>query len=470
MKSSKTIINLAILISALTPLFCKGQLNYWQKKAQYNIDYIPLNYGSIIIPGQSTRIFSLEDEVEIPQYSPFLSGLQNPSELKTYRNLVASQKAYISSFLPLDTMTLKTSGLTMANGSYSESSDERTIAKSMYCNFNTGGAFSFLNFQAALDQSRNEKSSSKTIMYTLIFQQSGPPLSEASKVWSASGKPWENIIKSIETNNDLSSRSEQFISAFGTHYILSVAVGFKIDILATIHSTSIQSQTKFSAAIKGMLGIGGAYGQAEQQFMESQDIRILLRITCGDIEPSYGSLVLTNLKNVTDFLEKFKKNEIKMKPGPVSFIASSFNGTLITNQKLHEIFNASVSPILTDQLPIGTILLWQPRTEDYDELGNALIPNGWALCDGLNGRPNLLNRFPIGSPDAKKGHIGNSVGNESHSHGYSGRTGTGGGMGARGFDDRYLSEGTHTHAYSGQTSEEKWIPPSYSILYIVKTN
>lgn len=36
--------------------------------------------------------------------------------------------------------------------------------------------------------------------------------------------------------------------------------------------------------------------------------------------------------------------------------------------------------------PSGTIALW---TREF-------IPNGWALCDGTNGRPDLTNVFPLG--------------------------------------------------------------------------
>lgn len=37
--------------------------------------------------------------------------------------------------------------------------------------------------------------------------------------------------------------------------------------------------------------------------------------------------------------------------------------------------------------PVGAIVMWMVATN---------IPAGWALCDGQDGRPNLLNRFPVG--------------------------------------------------------------------------
>lgn len=44
-----------------------------------------------------------------------------------------------------------------------------------------------------------------------------------------------------------------------------------------------------------------------------------------------------------------------------------------------------------DPYPVGTIIAWiEPLSE---------IPDGWAICDGNNGTPNLLNEFPRSVPD-----------------------------------------------------------------------
>ncbi len=57
-----------------------------------------------------------------------------------------------------------------------------------------------------------------------------------------------------------------------------------------------------------------------------------------------------------------------------------------------------------DNLPIGTIIAWE----------NAAIPNGWAVCDGQDGRPNLIDKFVRGaSSDVQVRATG---GAENHSH------------------------------------------------------
>ncbi|MDA0162828.1 phage tail protein [Solirubrobacter ginsenosidimutans] len=59
-----------------------------------------------------------------------------------------------------------------------------------------------------------------------------------------------------------------------------------------------------------------------------------------------------------------------------------------------------------ERVPHGTICLWAGTHED--------IPRGWALCDGRDGRPNLLGRFVLGATEqAPPGETGDG---DSHTH------------------------------------------------------
>lgn len=58
------------------------------------------------------------------------------------------------------------------------------------------------------------------------------------------------------------------------------------------------------------------------------------------------------------------------------------NTTNITNIK-NEIKN------LQDAMPVGSIIMYNGKAEE--------IPSGWAICDGENGTPNLIDRFILGS-------------------------------------------------------------------------
>ncbi len=54
----------------------------------------------------------------------------------------------------------------------------------------------------------------------------------------------------------------------------------------------------------------------------------------------------------------------------------------------------NILPSHTPQVsvPVGIIEIWVGTIAE--------IPEGWELCDGLNGRPNLLDKFIRGVPDA----------------------------------------------------------------------
>jgi len=139
----------------------------------------------------------------------------------------------------------------------------------------------------------------------------------------------------------------------------------------------------------------------------------------------------------------------------------------------------------------GMILLWSGAI--------ANIPNGWSLCDGTNGTPNLTDRFVVGAGnsyavDATGGSADAVV--VSHTHSFSGTTD---GAGSHShtvttfgslFDRGVSGDGTnlcinstsrststvgdHTHSFSGTTASagesgtNKNLPPYYALAYIMK--
>jgi hypothetical protein len=115
-------------------------------------------------------------------------------------------------------------------------------------------------------------------------------------------------------------------------------------------------------------------------------------------------------------------------------------------------------------IPSGTILPW---------LGSiAQIPQGWLLCDGTNGSPNLNHKYLIGTTDPNE--LLSTIGQPNHSHGFVGVTGTYNGahndnvvqnnnapLGVPGYD--------HTHNFAGQTDLQPNLPPSIYVFYIFKS-
>ena len=56
-------------------------------------------------------------------------------------------------------------------------------------------------------------------------------------------------------------------------------------------------------------------------------------------------------------------------------------------------------------LPIGSIIAWK----------NLTIPTGWVVCNGENGTPNLVDRFPRGA--SVDGDLRGTGGSTTHVHG-----------------------------------------------------
>jgi len=131
-------------------------------------------------------------------------------------------------------------------------------------------------------------------------------------------------------------------------------------------------------------------------------------------------------------------------------------------------------------IPQGGIILWSGSV--------ASIPSDWALCDGTNGTPNLVDKFVRGAGSSSPA-VGASGGsNSGHTHA-GGTTGSGGShthnceadMSGMQFADGYYSwcasqghshtiwtVSGHTHA-GGTTGAESDFPVAYyALAYIMK--
>lgn len=131
----------------------------------------------------------------------------------------------------------------------------------------------------------------------------------------------------------------------------------------------------------------------------------------------------------------------------------------------------------THGVPKGTIVMWSGKISD--------IPYGWALCDGSNGTPNLLDKFvkSVSSASETPGETGGSATTEhQHSIGIYKNGNFGQGI-ATDYDWPYWENASPTgnqryFSYFGPFSRDKRmltaptvlnnLPPYYSIAFIIK--
>lgn len=158
--------------------------------------------------------------------------------------------------------------------------------------------------------------------------------------------------------------------------------------------------------------------------------------------------------------------------------------------------DATVSAVT---IPVGGIILWSGAIGD--------VPDGWQLCDGSNGTPNLRDRFVVGAgtsyavgatggadsvalseanlPAHTHGRGTLTTGtNGAHRHTMQVSTGVASGGGLRGYTDYtssadtgtagIASDGAHTHSVSGSTAAtgsgtaHENRPPYLALAYIMR--
>lgn len=120
-------------------------------------------------------------------------------------------------------------------------------------------------------------------------------------------------------------------------------------------------------------------------------------------------------------------------------------------------------PVFTIEAPMGTIVAW------YATEGT--VPDGWSICDGTNGTPDLRNKFLQGVGSIAD--IGDGGGSATHTHSATssphGRPGDPNTSASTslGSDDIWVSLVPHTHQVSVGAASN--LPPNFKVIYIMKT-
>lgn len=198
------------------------------------------------------------------------------------------------------------------------------------------------------------------------------------------------------------------------------------------------------------------------------------------VEKNFGAKV-TGLQTLLSDHIKDKNNPHQTTPGQIGVYTKAEVDALLKAAVAEAVTKAADKP--------GTIKMWSGTLTE--------IESGWALCDGLNGRPDLRDCFIMGAGATYQ--VGAKGGSASHSHSLSGSvgartltvaqmpahshilhslgTGSGNpfddGSGARlYFADRATSVTgggqSHDHSLSLSGGQASNLPPFYALAFIIK--
>ena len=133
---------------------------------------------------------------------------------------------------------------------------------------------------------------------------------------------------------------------------------------------------------------------------------------------------------------------------------------------------------------VGLIMVWSS--------GSSTIPEGWQICDGTNGTPDLRGLFPYGKNDdadapttgGASSHLHSGTNSSSagaHGHGFSLSIGSSGGTSTVGTSDKFaaggpshnvnassLNDSTLNHTHTTNLSSSSSLPPHSYAYYIMK--
>lgn len=116
-------------------------------------------------------------------------------------------------------------------------------------------------------------------------------------------------------------------------------------------------------------------------------------------EHPYITYPIVNGKK-TDLRELFNGFDERIKTNATNIATNKTNITnnttnIAANTEEIKNINEKITNIKTnitalqDAMPVGSIIMFNGKAED--------IPSGWAICDGTNGTPNLIDRFVLAS-------------------------------------------------------------------------
>ncbi|OSI70482.1 hypothetical protein [Bradyrhizobium canariense] len=277
---------------------------------------------------------------------------------------------------------------------------------------NMKASFSFASGSAAYDYVKTVRRTSDVILALITENTTSPIIPSDRLIWA--NEP------SSEQIADKDERLLQFIADYGSHYVETVRYGFKIAIYGRRATTSESERREFRAAFKAAFGGGAAGGKIDdvtRTRLTMSTVELRAEVTSGGLEPK-GATIFTRFDDIAEFLSRLRDEQVKLFPGPIEVTGRSYWHTLLQYPNSREVLAETPARIEAPYgVPRGAVVAWNPPPEAMKRNGDVsvdlTVPEGWAICDGSNGTPDLRNRFVMGTEPLQ---IGLTGGSETHDH------------------------------------------------------
>lgn len=326
-------------------------------------------------------------------------------------------------------------------------------------------------YSAALEYARERRESHEIIFIDAAFKSSkqldgwSPPT-----VWPVSYPPKTEDID-LSTAPEIHKALDIFIDSYGSHYVESITVGWRLIAKIEINNSVFTQRAKLEAAMQYMQARGNLTAEYKE-VLSSEGIDVHLEIVAGSLLKPDGSAyqpALEGIQAVTNVLNDYRSYKLNIRPTVLSVNARSYWPILYSvfpkSAQFLQRFRGSeviVGPSIYG-VPKGTIISWLPPDNYWIGEGNnrrlRAVPEGWTLLpeagyDGHGGDFFLQNTVPTNS-----GVFGGHV---SHGHKTSG--------GSRG-DSKDSGGGSHNNAVTDHTHtviDASNIPPHLKVVFLMK--
>lgn len=285
---------------------------------------------------------------------------------------------------------------------------------------NASVSYGLNSAQAAYERAHEEISKNDVMYIEIRYDGEGYALNDPQ---------WHRAPPAERTPAD--SRLRQFLDDYGSHYIRRVIYGFAVTLRLARDKSIVRDREIFRAAVhavSGALSGGGGLSVDHSRVIRDGHTNVLCVIVAGSITPENARIV-SRWEDVGAILTGARAGSVQIHTGPIRAEAQSFFHTLTNYPNCRSLFQERPTmPAPTPYgVPAGTVIAWFPSAERGEaeidpEFRTARIipPNGWALCDGTNGTPNLVDRFVLGTTTFDQ--LGRTGGNPEKTHTHSGRT------------------------------------------------